>query len=73
MYLVFYTVKIVYVCVFMACSSSYCLCDTLMDPWNINSVTVSWMVISFSYAKFEEFSKLWRAAGLIGGKPSSKD
>jgi len=31
------------------------------------------MVISFSYAQIEQFSKLWRAAGLISIKPSSKD
>ena len=32
MFLVFYTVKIVYICVFMTFSTSYCLSDTLMDP-----------------------------------------
>ena len=35
MFLVFYTVKIVYTCVCMTCSTSYCLCDTLMNPWNV--------------------------------------
>jgi hypothetical protein len=30
---VLYTVNL-YICVFMTCSTSYCLCDTLMDPWN---------------------------------------
>ena len=35
MFLVFYTVKIVYICVCMTCSASYCLCDTRMDPWNV--------------------------------------
>jgi len=35
MCLVFYTVKIVYIYVFMTCSTPCCLCDTLMDPWNI--------------------------------------
>jgi len=34
MIIVIYTVKIVYICVFMTCSISYCLCDTLLDPWN---------------------------------------
>jgi hypothetical protein len=28
MFIVFYTVKIVYICVFMIYSTSYCLCDT---------------------------------------------
>jgi len=31
--MVFYTVKIVYTCVFMTCSIS-CPFDTIMDPWN---------------------------------------
>ena len=32
---VFYTVKIVYICVFVTCSTSYCLCDTRKDPWKV--------------------------------------
>ena len=28
MFIVFYTVKIVYICVFMTCSTSHCVCDT---------------------------------------------
>ena len=32
---VFYTVKIVCICVFMAYFTSDCLCDKLMDPWNV--------------------------------------
>jgi hypothetical protein len=35
MFLVFHTVKIVYICVFVNCSASCCLCNTLMDPWNV--------------------------------------
>jgi len=35
MFIVFYTVKIVYICVYMTCSTSCCLCDTLMDVWNV--------------------------------------
>ena len=35
MFIVFYTVKIVYICVFMACSASYWLCDIVMDPHNV--------------------------------------
>jgi len=31
----FYTVKTVYICEFMTRSTSYCLRDTLMDPWNV--------------------------------------
>jgi hypothetical protein len=27
MFVVFYTVKIVYICAFMTCSTSYCLCE----------------------------------------------
>jgi len=34
MFIVFDTVKIVYICVFMTCST-YCLCDTLSDLWNV--------------------------------------
>ena len=33
MFVVFCTAKIVYICVIMTCSPSYCLCDT--DPWNV--------------------------------------
>ena len=32
MFIVFYTVKVVYICNLFI---SYCLCDTLMDRWNI--------------------------------------
>jgi len=35
MFIVFYTVKIVYICICMTCSTSYCLCDTVMNPWNM--------------------------------------
>ena len=34
MFVVFYTVNW-YICVFMTCSTSCCLYDTLMDPWNV--------------------------------------
>jgi hypothetical protein len=37
MFVVFYTAKIVYICVFITCSTPYCLCDTLMNPWNIHT------------------------------------
>jgi hypothetical protein len=35
--MVFYTVKIAYTrtCALLTCSTSYCLCDSLMDPWNV--------------------------------------
>ena len=36
MFTVPYTVKIVYICVFMTHSTSYCLCDTHMDPVNVH-------------------------------------
>lgn len=35
MLVVFYTVNIVYFGVFVTCCTSYCLCDILMDPWNV--------------------------------------
>jgi len=35
MFMVFHTVKIVYICVFRTCSTSYCLCYTLTDPWTV--------------------------------------
>jgi len=35
MLLVFYTVNIMYICLFMTCSVSYCLCDKLFDTWNV--------------------------------------
>ena len=35
MFVVFYTANIVYICVFMNWSTSNCLCDTSMDPWNV--------------------------------------
>jgi len=34
MFVGFYSV-ILYICVMMTCSTSYCLYDTLMDPWNV--------------------------------------
>jgi len=35
MFLVFYTVEIVYICVFTTCSTSYCPCDMLIDLCNL--------------------------------------
>jgi hypothetical protein len=35
MFVLFYTVEIVYICIFITCSISYCLNDTRMDPWNV--------------------------------------
>jgi hypothetical protein len=34
MFVVFYTVNL-YICVFMTCSTSCYLYNTLMDPWNV--------------------------------------
>ena len=34
MFIVFDTVQIVYICVFMT-SSTYCLCDTFSEIWNV--------------------------------------
>ena len=35
MLLMWCTAKIVYICVFMTCSISYCLCENLVDLWNV--------------------------------------
>ena len=35
MFIVFFTAKILYICIFMTCSTSYCLCDALVDPRNV--------------------------------------
>jgi len=35
MFVVFYTAKIVYICLYDTCSTSSCLRDTLMDVWNV--------------------------------------
>ena len=40
MFVVFYIVKIVYICVFMTCSTLYCLCEKLVDLWNAYNVCV---------------------------------
>jgi hypothetical protein len=34
MFTVFCNVTIVHISPFMTCSTSYCVCDTLMGPWN---------------------------------------
>jgi len=34
MFVVFHIVNL-HICVFMTCSTSCCLHDTLMDPWNV--------------------------------------
>jgi len=33
--IIFYTVKMVYTCILMNCSTSCFLCDTLFDQWNV--------------------------------------
>jgi len=35
MFIVFNTVTIVYIFVFMTCSTFRCVCETLKDPWNL--------------------------------------
>ena len=35
MFVVFYAVEIVYICILMTCFTSYCLCGTLLDPWTV--------------------------------------
>ena len=54
MLVVFYTVRTVYSCVFIMSSTSYCLCDNLMDPWNIAPR-------SLKYKKRQ--LELWKAVG----------
>jgi hypothetical protein len=39
MLIVFYTVKIVHICVFMTCYTSYCLCDILTVPQKKKEMT----------------------------------
>ena len=34
MSVVFYSVNL-YICVFLTCSTTFCLYDTLMDPWKV--------------------------------------
>jgi hypothetical protein len=35
MFIAFYTVKLVYICVLITCFTMYCLCDTHINPWNM--------------------------------------
>lgn len=48
MFIVFYSIKIMYICVFMTCSTPYCPCGTLMDPWNVH-VCVCACVCTYAY------------------------
>jgi hypothetical protein len=41
MFVVFYTVKIVYICVCINCSTSYCLGDALTNPLNVCIILLS--------------------------------
>ena len=41
MFIVFYNVNL-HICIFMTCSTSYCLYDILMDPWNVCTYVCCW-------------------------------
>ena len=45
MFIVFYTVKVVYICVVMTWSTSCCLGDTHMDLWNVHMCTYVCMCV----------------------------
>ena len=54
MFIVLYTVKIVHICVFMTCYTSYC-CETLMDPRNV-CVWKNWVLNIFHPRAFEKLN-----------------
>jgi len=43
MFVVFYTVNL-YICVFMTYSTSFCINDKLMDPWNVGIYVYMYVV-----------------------------
>ena len=45
MFIVFYTAKTAYTCVFMTCTS-YCLSDTLMNSWTVRIYAYAYVCIS---------------------------
>jgi hypothetical protein len=49
MFIEFYIVKIVYICVFMTCSTASCLCDTLIYPWNVCIYVCVCMYVFYKY------------------------
>jgi len=61
MFKVFYTVKIVYICVFMTSSTSYCLCDTFTDPWNLCIYALCVMCITWHSSHYPQcpHSAVW--------------
>jgi hypothetical protein len=50
MFIVLYTVKTVYICVFMTCCTSYC-CETLTDPRNV-CIWKNWVLNIFHLRAF---------------------
>jgi hypothetical protein len=48
MFVALYTVNL-YICLFMTCSTSYCLCDTLVDPWNVCNYKYVMELFKISY------------------------
>jgi hypothetical protein len=61
MFIVFYTVN-VYICVFMTCSKSHCLYETLMDPWNVCLYASRYVSHEHcvTYSVFPEFEVLFQ-------------
>jgi hypothetical protein len=56
MFVVLYTANL-YICEFMICSTSHCLYDTLMDPWNVCIYQYVMVLFKISY-QFHSISSL---------------
>jgi len=61
MFIILYTVNL-YICVFMTCSTSYCIYDTLIDPWNVHMCVCTYVCmyrisrpIHVIWEKFEHY------------------
>jgi hypothetical protein len=52
MFVVFYTANIVYICVFMTCSTYCCVCETLMDPFICMCIYICVCVYACMYVKY---------------------
>jgi hypothetical protein len=66
MSVVFYIVKIVYICVFMTCSTLYWICEKLMDLWNVYNMCVcicTYLIFSV-YLTPKHFHKLKKHVGI---------
>jgi len=58
MFVVFYTVNL-NICVFMTCSTSYCLYDTQTYPWNVKIYVRMCMYLEPKILKIELWLKLY--------------